>query len=78
MDGELFWNIYDFWEVKSTRDGARGGHKAGGAPDPRGHPVRRLTLFFCHKKANFHRKIWAKVSIQSELRIFGYIKTVKG
>ena len=41
-DGELFWNIYDFWEEKSTRDGARGGHEAGGracpprrAPDPR-------------------------------------------
>ena len=30
MDGELFRNIYDFWEVKSTRDGARGGHEAGG------------------------------------------------
>ena len=29
-DGELFWNIYDFWEVKSTRDGARGGQEIGG------------------------------------------------
>ena len=28
-EGELFWNIYDFWEVKSTRDGARGGHETG-------------------------------------------------
>ena len=28
-DGELFWNICDFWEVKSTRDGAQGGHEAG-------------------------------------------------
>ena len=72
-DGELFWNIYDFWEVKSTRDGARGGHEAGGgALDPRGHPMRRLTLFFCRKKANFMRKIWAKDSPQSELRISGY------
>ena len=77
-DGELFWNICDFWEVKSTRDGARGGHEAGGAPqgrrralDPRGHPVRRLTLFFCRKKDNFMRKIWAKDSTQSELRISG-------
>ena len=34
MDGELFWNTYDFWEVKSTRDGARGGHKAGGQARP--------------------------------------------
>ena len=62
-DGELFWNIYDFWEVKSTRYGARDGHEAGGvpaypwrAPDPRGHPVRRLLLFFFCKKANF----WGK------------------
>ena len=31
-DGELFWNICDFWEVKSTRDGARGGQEIGGAP----------------------------------------------
>ena len=29
MDGELFWNIYDFWEVESTRDSAQGGHEAG-------------------------------------------------
>src|SRR4051812_7930832 len=54
MDGELFWNIYDFWEVKSTRDGARGGHDARGrAPDPRGLHVRRLMPFFSRKKANF-------------------------
>ena len=73
MDGELFRNIYDFWEVKSTRDGARGGHEARGrALDPHGHPVRWLMLFFCRKKANFQTKIWAKVSTQSELRISGY------
>ena len=78
-DEELFWNIYDFWEVKSTRDGARGGHEAGRcapggrrALNPRGHPVRRLTLFFCCKKTNCMRKIWAKDSPQSELRISGY------
>ena len=28
-DGKLFWNICDFWEVKSTQDGARGGHEGG-------------------------------------------------
>ena len=32
MDGEYFWNIYDFWEEESTRDDARGAHEAGGAP----------------------------------------------
>ena len=78
-DGELFWNIYDFWDVKSTRDGARGGQEIGGAPqggrralDSPGPPIRRLTLFFCHKKVNFMRKIWTKYSTQSELRISGY------
>ena len=48
----------------------RGG---GRAPDPRGPPVRRLMPFFGHNKTNFRRKIWAKVSIQSELRISIYI-----
>ena len=78
-DGELFWNICDFWEVKSTRDGARGGQEIGGAPqggrralDSPRPLVKRLTLLFFHKKANFMRKIWAKDSPQSELRISGY------
>ena len=80
-DEEYFWNICDIWEEESTRDGARGGHEAGGvpqggrrAPGPRGHPVRWLLLFCGHKKANFRKKILAKVSIQSELRISGYIR----
>ena len=68
----LFWNIYDFWEVKSTRDGARGGQEIGGAPRLSRVPVRRLMLFFWRKKANFMRKIWAKDSPQSELRISRY------
>ena len=79
--GAYFWNVYDFWEVKLMRDGAWGGHEAGGAPahtgrapNPRGPLVRWLTLFFGHKKANFWKNIWAKVSIQSELRISGYIR----
>ena len=42
------------------------------APDLRGPPVRRLMPFFCGKKANFMRKIWAKDSPQSELRISRY------
>ena len=75
----LFWNICEFWEVESTRDDALGGHEAGGrAPDPRGHPVRRLLPFFRRKKANIRRKIMFKVSIQSELRISGNIRKVKG
>ena len=41
-DGELFWNIYDFWEVKSTRDGARGGHEAGARPGPSWAPCKAV------------------------------------
>ena len=80
-DRELFWNICDFWEEDSMRDSARGGHETGGAPqggrralDSPGPPVRRLTLLFYRKKANFMRKIWAKDSPQSELWISGYKK----
>ena len=78
-DGAYFWNIWKIPEEKSTRDGARGGHEAGGAPDPRGPPVRRLMPFFGCKKANF----WYKNSrrrFQSN-RSYGspYIyETVKG
>ena len=79
MDGDFFWNIYDFWEVKSTRNDDRGGHEVGGralpprhAPGQRGPPARRLMLFFWRKKDNFMRKIWAKNSPQLELRISRY------
>ena len=44
----------------------------GRALDPRGHPVRQLTLLFFRKKANFMRKNWVKDSTQSVLRISGY------
>ena len=63
-DGDFFWNIYDFWEEESTRDDARGAHEVGGAPqgvrrapDPRGHPVRRLVPFFRRNKDNFRIEI---------------------
>ena len=75
----IIWNICDFWEVKSTQDGARGGHETGAhahsrwaRPHPPGPLIRRLMPFFGRKKAIFWKKIWAKVSIQSELRISGY------
>ena len=67
-DGDFFWNICDFWEEESTRDDARGGHEAGGAPqvvrralDPRGHPLRRLEPLFRCKKANFRIEIVSKI-----------------
>ena len=66
-DADFFWNICEFWEEESTRDNARGGHEAGGAPQgvgralgPRGHSVRRLVPFFRHKKANIRIKIMLK------------------
>ena len=37
-DGDFFWNICDFWEEESTRDDARGGHEAGGAPGGQARP----------------------------------------
>ena len=84
-DGELFWNIWDFPEEESTRNGVRGGHETGGCALPLGHimgsrrpPVRRLTLFFWRKKANFMRKIWAKDSPQSELQISEYLRNGEG
>ena len=46
----------------------------GCAPYPREPTVRRLTLFFCRKKANIQKKITAKVSGQSELRISIYTR----
>ena len=83
--GELFWNILDFPEEESTRNGVRGGQEIGGCAHPPGHAwhspgphVRRLTLFFCRKKANFMRKIWAKDSPQSELRISRYKRNGEG
>ena len=39
MDGDTFWNIWKIPEEKSTRDGARGGHEAGGAPAPWARPL---------------------------------------
>ena len=74
----LFWNICDFWEEKSTRDDARGGHEAGGtpqgggrAPDPRGHPIRRLVPFFSRKKANIQIKIVFKFQSNRSYRSLG-------
>ena len=38
IDGDFFPNIYDFWKEESTRDGAQGGHEAGGRA-PRGQAL---------------------------------------
>ena len=47
MDGELFWNIWDFPEEESMRNGARGGHETGG----RALPWARLALSWATRKA---------------------------
>jgi hypothetical protein len=39
--GELFWNIYDFWEVESTQTGAHSDHNP---PGRAGHPLARLGI----------------------------------
>ena len=84
-DGDLFWNIYEFWEVESSRDGARGGHEVGGAPqgvrrapDLRGHPVRRLGPFFRRKKANFRIEIVSKIQPNRSYGSPVIKETVKG
>ena len=64
MDGELFWSIWDFPEEESTRNGARGGHEARGAPaptrrapDPRGPLERRLAWILLPKNHIYSKKI---------------------
>ena len=47
---------------------------SGCARHPHGPLVGRLMPFFGRKKANFWKKTWAKVSIQSELRISIYTR----
>src|SRR3954463_1760677 len=67
-DEDLFWNIYEFWEVESSRDDARGGHEVGGtpqgvrrAPDPHGHTVRMFVPFFRRNKANIRIDNMSKI-----------------
>ena len=75
-DGAYFWKI---WKIRKENQRepvpevvTRQGRPPRARPYPREPTVRRLTLFFCRKKANFWKNIWAKVPTQSELRIFGY------
>ena len=81
----FFWNIYEFWEVESLRDDARGGHEAGGTPqgfrralDPRDHPLRRLEPFFRRKKANFRIEIVSKIQPNRSYGSPVIKETVKG
>ena len=85
IDEDYVWNIYEFWEVESTRDDARGAHEAGGAPqgggrapDPRGQSVRRLVPFFLRKKANFRIEIVLKFHPNRSYGSLDIKETVKG
>ena len=73
---EIFSGPKDTYWAKEVLEGCSKGrttHQGAPAPPP-GPPVRRLLLFFGCKKAIFWRKIWAKVSVQPELRISIYIR----
>ena len=81
----IFGIFLSFWKKNQCETVPEGGHEAGGAPafpgcalDSRGHPIRRLMLFFGRKKAIFWKNIWAKVSVYSELRISEIKETMKG
>ena len=83
-DGELFWNIWDFPEEDSTRNSVRGGQEIGGAPSPWARLAlswdtrKAVDALLLPQKANFTRKIWAKDSPQSELRISRYKRNGEG
>ena len=84
-DGAYFWKI---WKIRKENQrelvpevATRVAHATtpgGRAPLSHGPPVRQLMPFFGRKKANFMRKIWAKDSRQSELRISGYLRNGEG
>ena len=79
-DRAYFWKIWKIWKENQrklvpevvTRHGGR--LPAWARPYPCEPTVRRLTLFFCRKKANIRKKFTAKFSGQSELRISIYIR----
>ena len=83
--GELFWNIYDFWEMESMQTGAHSDHNPPGrAWGPRcaqvcyAHLVRRLELYFWHKKDNLWKKNSVKISAHSELWISRNLRNREG
>ena len=78
MDGAYFGKYKKFGRKINANQcprWSRGrGAPLGRAPYPREPTVMRLTLLFCRKKANIRKKITAKVSGQSELRISIYTR----
>ena len=73
-DGELFWNICDFWDVKSMQTGAHNSQDTPGCTQVScALLVRRLKIYFGRKEAYIQKK-HVKISTQSELRISGYLR----
>ena len=75
MYKELFWNIFDFWELESPQTGAHTAHKTPGRdPGARSmvvgfaHLVRWLELYFGHKES-YILENRVKISAQSELHV---------
>ena len=65
--GELFWNICDFWELKSMQTGAHAAHHPPGRAWQAWRGLvgcalleRRLELYFGRKEAYIRKKILLK------------------
>ena len=86
MDGELFWNVCEFWEVKSTRDGARGGHKARGhapggqvCPGPSWAPRKAVAIILLPQERYFlEKKSWQRFQSNRSYGSLDIKETVKG
>ena len=68
-DKDFFWNIYDFWEVKSTRNSVRGGHETGGHVPGR-HCLLLKSVTFV---AACVTDVFTKVSPQEACKLFADI-----
>ena len=78
LQGELFWNICDFWELESPQTGPHSDHNP---PGRAGHPLARPGVLCPPRKSvgsllhtqeyNLWKTNCVKISTQSELRISG-------
>ena len=60
-DGDFLESIWFLGRKIHARRCPRGPRGRGHAPDPRGHPVRRLVPFFRRKKYNIRIEIMSKI-----------------
>ena len=79
--GDFFWNKFDFWEVESMRDDARGAHEGEGSA-PGGQARLGPSLPLCKaavallspQESQYPDKNRVQISAQPELRISGNIR----